>query len=96
MRYEYVCKACRIRMEKVQSLSEEMTVPPCPQCQEPMKRLFTSPILYFAGRMPGGRSVLSKDRPTNQEYQAYKEWESSGGDPGTQEHHKFLQIKGEE
>jgi len=46
--YEYQCKECGRRTEKIQKFSDaELTV--CPHCQGTLERTITAPAVHFAG-----------------------------------------------
>jgi putative FmdB family regulatory protein len=46
--YEYECKTCHKRTEKIQKFSDaEITI--CPHCGGPLERTITAPAVHFAG-----------------------------------------------
>jgi putative FmdB family regulatory protein len=46
--YEYLCKQCGHRFERIQSFSAE-DVKECPVCQGPVERLISAPAVQFKG-----------------------------------------------
>lgn len=46
--YEYECKACGHRFEKIQSFSAP-DEKECPQCRGPVERLISAPAIQFKG-----------------------------------------------
>ena len=46
--YEYQCKQCGHRFERIQSFSAE-DVKECPVCQGPVERLISAPAVQFKG-----------------------------------------------
>jgi putative FmdB family regulatory protein len=46
--YEYQCKKCRHRFEKIQKFSDR-PVRKCPQCGGPVERLLSAPAVQFKG-----------------------------------------------
>jgi putative FmdB family regulatory protein len=46
--YEYLCKQCGHRFERIQSFSAE-DVKECPVCQGPVERLISAPSIQFKG-----------------------------------------------
>ena len=92
MRYDYKCPDCGHIKEVSHGMTEEVTVL-CPECAHPMY-IQIQPVDFQMTKW-GNRSVRKPDTPSNAEYSAYKAWEAEGGEPGTDAHKRFLQIKGE-
>ena len=46
--YEYQCKKCRHRFEKIQKFSDAM-VKKCPECGGPVEQLLSPPAVQFKG-----------------------------------------------
>jgi putative FmdB family regulatory protein len=46
--YEYQCKKCRHRFEKIQKFSDR-PVKKCPQCGGPVEQLLSAPAVQFKG-----------------------------------------------
>ncbi len=46
--YEYVCKKCKHRFEKIQKFSDRL-VKKCPECGGPVERPLTAPAVHFKG-----------------------------------------------
>lgn len=46
--YEYVCKKCHHRFEKIQKFSDRM-VRKCPKCRGPVETTITAPAVHFKG-----------------------------------------------
>ena|SRR5262249_37748801 len=46
--YEYQCKKCHNRFEKIQKFSDP-PVKKCPQCSGPVEQLLSAPIVQFKG-----------------------------------------------
>lgn len=46
--YEYQCKKCKHRFEKIQKFSDK-PVKKCPECGGPVERLLSSPAVQFKG-----------------------------------------------
>ena len=46
--YEYVCKKCHHRFEKIQKFSDRM-VRKCPKCRGPVEQTITAPAVHFKG-----------------------------------------------
>jgi putative FmdB family regulatory protein len=46
--YEYQCKRCQHRFEKIQSFSDQ-PVRKCPQCKGPVEKLLSAPAVQFKG-----------------------------------------------
>ena len=60
--YEYECRACHRRTEKIQKFSDpELTT--CPHCGGTLERTLTAPAVHFAG---GGwyKDLYSSAKPT--------------------------------
>lgn len=47
--YEYQCKKCKHRFEKIQSFSER-PVKKCPECGGPVEKLIHAPAVQFKGQ----------------------------------------------
>ena len=41
--YEYGCEACKIRIERIESLSDSLLLPSCSECGKEMTRLVSRP-----------------------------------------------------
>jgi putative FmdB family regulatory protein len=46
--YEYECKKCHHRFEKIQKFSDKM-VKKCPQCGGPVEQMISAPAVQFKG-----------------------------------------------
>ena len=46
--YEYQCKKCQHRFEKIQKFSDPL-VKKCPQCGGPVEQLLSAPAIQFKG-----------------------------------------------
>jgi putative FmdB family regulatory protein len=46
--YEYVCKKCKHRFEKIQKFSDRL-VKKCPECGGPVERPPSAPAVHFKG-----------------------------------------------
>lgn len=46
--YEYVCKKCKHRFEKIQKFSDRV-IKKCPECGGPVERPLTAPAVHFKG-----------------------------------------------
>lgn len=46
--YEYECKKCKHRFERIQSFSDQ-PVKKCPKCGGPVERLLSAPAVQFKG-----------------------------------------------
>jgi putative FmdB family regulatory protein len=46
--YEYVCKKCKHRFEKIQKFSDRL-VKKCPECGGPVERPLSAPAVHFKG-----------------------------------------------
>ena len=46
--YEYECKKCHHRFEKIQKFSDKM-VKKCPQCGGPVEKMISAPAVQFKG-----------------------------------------------
>src|ERR1700726_5227111 len=46
--YEYECKKCHHRFEKIQKFSDRM-VKKCPQCGGPVEQMISAPAVQFKG-----------------------------------------------
>ena len=46
--YEYQCKKCRHRFEKIQKFSDPL-VKKCPECGGPVEQLLSAPAVQFKG-----------------------------------------------
>jgi DNA-directed RNA polymerase subunit RPC12/RpoP len=93
MRYDYKCDHCG-QVREVRHLIGTTPEILC-QCGERMRIAVRPPsLIHVTGPGLQGRSLLSRDRPSNEEYRAYKEWEQSGGEDGP-ERDAFLRAKGE-
>jgi putative FmdB family regulatory protein len=46
--YEYVCKKCHHRFEKIQKFSDRK-VKKCPKCRGPVEQTITAPAVHFKG-----------------------------------------------
>src|SRR3979411_2217623 len=46
--YEYECKKCHHRFEKIQKFSDKM-VEKCPQCGVPVEQMISAPAVQFKG-----------------------------------------------
>jgi len=95
VRYDYRCESCGNVKEVHHPMSKSPLVR-CPECQGKMTRVIGVPaMIHVTGKGLKGRSLLKRDRPSNAEYSAYKEWEASGGEPHGPERDAFLRAKGE-
>jgi putative FmdB family regulatory protein len=47
MIYEYVCHKDRMTLDVTRSIHSEPEEVLCPQCQEPMQRLYTAPPVHY-------------------------------------------------
>ena len=92
MRYTYKCDRCLNEVEVSHQMGNEPTII-CKQCGEEMRVKITPPSHIIMSTV-GNRSVLRRDTPSNREYQAYKNWEDAGGQPGTKEHKRYLEERG--
>lgn len=96
MRYTYRCDVCLGEVPAEHPMNEVgKIVILCPYCPGgPEMRIKIEPPAHIITSTVGGRSILGRDRPSNQEYQAYKKWEDAGGQPGTPEHKEYLARRG--
>src|ERR1700734_3125890 len=92
--YEYECKQCKLRTEKIQKFSDpEITI--CPHCGGPLERVLSAPAIAFKG---GGwyadgygnakpKSAGDKSDSSGGESKATesKSSDSKGGDSGKSE-----------
>jgi len=46
--YEYVCKKCKHRFEKIQKFSDRL-IRKCPECGGPVERPLSAPAVHFKG-----------------------------------------------
>ena len=46
--YEYVCKKCKHRFEKIQKFSDRL-IKKCPECGGPVERPLSAPAVHFKG-----------------------------------------------
>jgi putative FmdB family regulatory protein len=46
--YEYQCKKCKHRFEKIQKFSDKMLTK-CPECGGPLEQLISAPAVQFKG-----------------------------------------------
>ncbi len=46
--YEYQCKTCKHRFEKIQKFSDRL-LKKCPQCGGPVEQLLSAPSVHFKG-----------------------------------------------
>lgn len=63
------------------------------KCGKKMHRVIGAPNVVLVRW--GNRSVKTPDRPSNEEYRAYKDWEAAGGEPGTYEHKAYIASRGD-
>jgi len=92
MRYTYKCPTCKGEQELRHGMNEE---PEVLCCGVKMYRKIEAPAHIITSTV-GGRSILSRDRPSNQEYRAYKAWEDAGGAPDAPERKAYLEARGYE
>jgi len=46
--YEYQCKKCKHRFEKIQKFSDKMLTK-CPECEGPIEQMVSAPAVQFKG-----------------------------------------------
>lgn len=94
MRYTYKCDSCDTEIQAGHSMSEVgQVMVVCPECGCDMRIKVGSPSHIITSTV-GNRGILSRDRPSNREYQAYIAWENAGGEPGTKEHKRYMEERG--
>lgn len=75
--YEYECKKCKYRFERIQKFSDE-PVKKCPQCGGPVERLISPPTVQFKGSGWYVTDYARKSSGSRDDGKASTE--SSGGD----------------
>jgi putative FmdB family regulatory protein len=82
--YEYKCKKCGHRFERIQSFSAP-DVKECPICQSEVERLISAPAVQFKGSGFYSTDYASKPAASNksQEGGGGSSSDSSSGDKGT-------------
>lgn len=94
MRYTYKCDECGLESEVRHVMNEKPDVV-CRGCGCIMRKKIEPPAHIITSTV-GNRSILSRDRPSNREYQAYKKWEDAGGAPDAPERKAFIAERGYE
>lgn len=83
--YEYQCKKCRHRFERIQKFSDPV-VKKCPECGGPVEQMISAPAVQFKG---SGWYVTDYARKSSSQAS------SSGDDPGGSKTEKKEQKKDE-
>jgi putative FmdB family regulatory protein len=84
--YEYQCKKCHHRFEKIHQKFSDERVKKCPQCGGPVEQLLSAPAVQFKGSgfyvtdyARKGSGDKSKDSPSHSDDSAKKVEASSDG-----------------
>ena len=74
--YEYQCKKCKHRFEKIQKFSEQ-PIKKCPECGGPVEQLLSAPAVQFKG---SGWYVTDYAKKSHAPHAASSESEGSAKD----------------
>jgi putative FmdB family regulatory protein len=80
--YEYKCKQCGHRFERIQSFSAP-DVKECPVCQGEVERLISAPSVQFKGSGFYSTDYAAKPAKSSKSQEGGSSSDSSSGDKGT-------------
>lgn len=97
--YEYQCKKCKHRFEKIQKFSDR-PVKKCPECGGPVEKLLHAPAVQFKGSGwyvtdYGGKQNTEATKPEGSDSADAKESKESSKDDKGKEKHKESKPKKE-
>lgn len=97
--YEYQCKKCKHRFEKIQKFSDR-PVKKCPECGGPVEQLLHAPAVQFKGSGwyvtdYGGKQNTEVTKPEGSDTADSKESKESSKDDKGKEKHKESKPKKE-